>query len=328
MKTTARRAARFLALAVAVLLIAFSAALLLQPAAHAETGTRAQTEPPDSEEPWEEGNGAGTILLGIVVFFGGGAFIGWAIWHHVKYTVNGTVERVKILKGAVADAKEEIKIANERKKNGEGWTLPPDYVRKNAGSGEEIVFGYGGPPGAVPPGAAPQAMSAAPPKAEAVFGYTPEKVTQDQKASAKKTVIAGILVLALGCVFVLGGALGARTRAKVMAYPTAQAKVLDCRAVVKEDDDGDEYVDHYLLDIQYAVDGKTYTKTGMHSVKEKTVVTIYYNPEEPGEAYSEGTAKDNEGNVVAYVLGGLVGLVGLLLIVKEKQKPRKLREGT
>jgi len=136
MKTTSKRIARLLATAGAVLLVACSAAVMLSPVAHAErTQAAATTAAP------EEDVGAGTMILGIVVFLGGGAFLAWAIWHHIKYTVKGTMDRVEVLKEAVAGAKEEIKLANERKKNGEGWTLPPDYVRKVPGQGqEEIVF--------------------------------------------------------------------------------------------------------------------------------------------------------------------------------------------
>jgi hypothetical protein len=133
MKTTARRAARLLAIAGGILLIAFSAALLLSPTAQARTRAREESEfsIPGTEEPEEE-NEAGMIILGVLVFLGGGAFFGWVIWRLLKHTIRGTVAHVEVLKEAAAGAKEEIKIANERKKNGQGWTLPPDYARNNA----------------------------------------------------------------------------------------------------------------------------------------------------------------------------------------------------
>jgi len=242
----------------------------------------------------------GSIVLGIAVFVVFGALIGWVIYRHIKNTVAGTKAHVAVLKQAVGEAKEEIKIANERKKNGEGWTLPPEHRQQKEGitmAEEEIVF-----------------------------GYDEELVKAERKDHAKKGVIAGIVLLVFAGLCVLGGVLSAGNSKKISTYPTTQAQVVQCKAVTSTDDDGDEYVDHYNVDFEYTVDGETYKDTGRHSDKRlEGNITIYYNPDRPDRAYLEADAL-GEGNGFWYAIAGIVGALGLIVIIGGTKDKRKLKE--
>jgi hypothetical protein len=290
---------------------------------------RAETEPSVSEtdEPEEESD-AGLILLGVLVFLGGGAFIGWVVWHHLKYTVKGTVARVEVLKEAVAGAKEEIKIANERKKNGQGWTLPPDYARNNtAGGKEEIVFGYTrGYDRASQPLA-----QVVPANGEAVSGAGGETKEDGRKERVGSPVVAVAIMLTLTGLLALGGALLANQKDKIKTYPTTQAQVVKCREVMRTDDDGEnEYIDYYRVDIQYAVEGKNYWQYEKSSKSPLAgIVTVYYKPGKPGDVYFEEDVKDYgfyaEFSQVVYLFAGLAGAYGLWLFVGYRIKMRKLK---
>ena len=245
-------------------------------------------------------NDTGMMILGIAVFIVFGGLIGWVIYRHIKYTIAGAKAQAEVLKQAVGQAKEEIRIANERKKNGEGWTLPPEVVEKRSGTmaNEEIVF-----------------------------GYTEEQIESDQKEHAKKNAIAGIVLLVFAGLCVLAGLLFGNDSKKVAAYPTTQAEVLKCEAVLTTDDDGDEYVDYYRVDIRYAVDGQAYTETGKRSESRlKGVITVHYNPGKPEKVYFEAYAQ-GEGNAFWYAIGGIVGALGLWIVLSERKKMRKLKEG-
>jgi len=244
-------------------------------------------------------NDSASIIIGILVFVVFGGLIGWLIVRHIKYTVAGTKAHIKAVKQAVGEAKEEIKIANERKSAGLGWTLPPAPEAK-----ESVVV----------------------PKEEVVFGYNEEQMKIERKANAKKGIVAGIVLLVFAGACVLGGVLFGVNSKKIAAYPTAQAQVLKCTVVTRTDDDGDEYVDHYKIDFEYTVDGETCKETGRHSDKRlEGVITVYYNPDKPEKAYFEAQAQ-GEGNVFWYVVGGIVGLLGLGVILGEAKKKRKLDE--
>jgi len=239
----------------------------------------------------------GSIVLGIAVFVVFGGLIGWLVYRHIKYTVAGTKAHIRAVKEAIGEAKEEIGIANERKKAGLGWTLPP-------GANESIVV----------------------PKEDVVFGYNEEQMKTERGAHASKGVIAGIVLLVFGGACVLGGVLSGMNSKKIASYPTTLAQVLQCVAITKTDDDGDEYVDHYKIDAEYAVGGKTYTLTGKQSDKRlEGEIAVHYNPDDPGKAYLEAQAK-GEGNVYWHVIGGIVGLLGLGVAVSAKKDKRKLKE--
>jgi len=189
---------------------------------------------------------------------------------------------------------------------------------------EEIVFGYGSSPANVPPQMKPPT-----PQGEIVFGVeapSDEQIKDARKEHIKKGRIAGFIVLGLAGLFVLGGVLSANHSKKISTYPTAQAQVVKCRAVEFTDDDGDKYNDHYDVDIEYTVDGKTYTDKGNESdYRLKGVITVYYNPEKPGEAYLEAAAQ-NGNNVYVYVVAAMVGALGLWMVISETKNIRKLKE--
>ena len=54
-------------------------------------------------------------------------------------------------------------------------------------------------------------------------------------------------------------------------------------------------------------------------------ITVYYNPDKPEKVYSEAQVQD-EGNVYWYVIAGIVGLLGFVVILGESKNKRKLKE--
>jgi hypothetical protein len=159
--------------------------------------------------------------------------------------------------------------------------------------------------------------------------FTDEQIHAAQKEHAKKQFLAGIVLLAAAVLCVLAGVLSAGSSKKIAAYPTAQARVLRCDAVTatREDEKGEQetYVEHYNVDIEYTVDGQTYTQTGRHSDKPlEGIVTVYYNPDKPQKAYFEAQAQ-GESNVYWYVIGGIVGVVGLVVFIGGTKEKRKLK---
>jgi len=244
----------------------------------------------------ETGNDTGYIILGIAVFVVFGGLIGWAVYRHIKHTIAGTKAHIKAVKEAVGEAKEEIKIANERKKAGLGWTLPSEAK-------EGIVV----------------------PKEEIVFGYDEEQMKADRAVHAKKGVAAGIVLLVFAGLCVLAGVLSGSNAKKMSAYPTVQAKVLKHTEKTRTDEDGDEYLAHYI-DIEWVVDGKIYMDTDRPSNEYgKDAITVYYAPGKPEKVYFEADARA-EGNLFWYVIAGIVGLLGLGVVLGETKNKRKLQE--
>jgi len=241
---------------------------------------------------------AGSIALGIAVFIVFGAFIGWLVYRHVKYTVAGTKAHIKAIKQAVGEAKEEIKLANERKASGEGWTLPQT---------SETLVGF------------------AAAKEEIVFGYNDEQMNAERGEQAKKGIIAGVVLLVFAGLCVLAGALSASSAKKMAAYPTVQARVVNHKEVTRTDDDGDEYLEHYI-DIEWVVDGKAYTDTNRPSKEyNRETITVHYNPDKPEKVYFQAQVQA-EGNVFWYVIAGIIGLLGLGVAISAKKDKRKLKE--
>jgi len=242
-------------------------------------------------------NDTASIIVGILVFVVFGSLIGWLVYRHIKHTVAGTKAHIEAMKQAVGDAKEEFKIANERKEQGLGWTVPQEMVD--------------------------QRMSKLPGGEEIVFGYDEEQMHAERGSHAKKGIIAGIVLLVFAGLCVLGGVLSGNNSKKISAYPTVQAKVINHRAVTRTDDDGDTYLQHYI-DLEYVVDGKTYTDIDRPSDEyRKDTITVHYNPDKPEKVYFE---TDGEGNAYWYVIAGIVGLLGLGIILmanKEKRKPQE-----
>jgi len=244
-------------------------------------------------------NDSASIIIGILVFVVFGGLIGWLIVRHIRHTVAGTKAHIQAMKHAVGEAKEQFQIANERKEAGLGWTLPSAPVTQ---------------------GGIPRADE------EIVFGYDEARMTAERETHAKKGVVAGIVLLAFAGVCVLAGVLSGVNSRKIAAYPTARAQVLKCTVVTGTDDDGDEVVDHYKIDFEYTVEGMIHTLTGRHSDKRlEGVITVYYDPDRPEKAYFEAQAQ-GEGNVFWYVIGGIVGLLGLAVILGETKNKRKLEE--
>jgi len=164
-------------------------------------------------------------------------------------------------------------------------------------------------------------------KEEIVFGYNEEQMKTERKSQAKKGVIAGVVLLVFGGACVLGGVLTSINSRKIAAYPTVQAQVLQCSAVTGTNSDGNEYVDHFKVDLEYAVDGKTYTLTGKHSDKRmEGEITVHYNPGRPDKIYLEAQVR-GEDNVYWHVIGGIVGALGLGVVFGERKNKRKLTEG-
>lgn len=255
----------------------------------------------------------GYTILGIAVFVVFGGLIGWVIWRHIKYTVAGTKAQARVLKQAVGQAKEEIKVANERKKAGLGWTLPPEAIeeRRAAMGKEEIVFTSG-----AGPANGPQFV----PEGEIVFGYTEEQEHSERKDSAKNNFKGAAVVLVITGLIVLAGVLINNNVLKIATYPTAQAKVLRSVEVLDEDD---EYIDHYNVDFEYTVDGETYKRTGAHSeALLKGVITVHYQPGNPGRAYLESEAQGED--TWFYYAAGIFGCIGLLLLGAGLNERRKL----
>ena len=248
----------------------------------------------------ETGNDTGYIILGIAVFVVFGGLIGWVIYRHIKYTIAGTKAQAKVVKEAFAQAGEELRVANERKKQGLGWTVPQEMVDQRMAN-----------------------MSG---KEEIVFGYNEEEMREERKEHAKKGIAAGIVLLVFAALCVLGGVLSNRSSAKVSTYPTVQARVLRCQEITSTDDDGDEVVDHYNVDFEYTVDGETYKNTGRHSdIRLEGDITVYYNPDKPDKAYFEAYAQ-GEGNAFWYAIAGIVALLGIGVILGEIKNKRKLQE--
>jgi len=266
-------------------------------------------------------------IIGVLVFVVFGGLIGWLVYRHIKYTIAGTKAGAKALKDAVVQVGDEFKIANERKKQGLGWTVPQEMVDQRAAnvsmsSGrEEIVFGHGsGPP------SAPTERGAAMANEEVVFDYNEEQMKTERKEQAGKGVIAGIVLLVFAGVFILAGVLSGGNAKKMAAYPTVQARVTNHTEKVRLDEDGDEYTQHYV-DIEWVVDGKTYTETDRPSNEYgKDAITVHYKPGKPEKIYSEAQVQD-EGNVYWYVIAGIVGLLGLGIAILGKKDKAKLEEG-
>ena len=159
---------------------------------------------------------------------------------------------------------------------------------------------------------------------EIVFGYNEETMKAERIAHAKKGIIAGIVVLALAGLCVLGGVVSSINSKKISTYPTTQAQVLKCETVDATDDDGDVYVDYYELDLEYTVDGKACTSKRKRSEKRlEGAITVYYNPDDPSKVYLEAEAK-GEGNVYWYAIGGIVGALGLVVVFGEAKGKGKL----
>ena len=243
------------------------------------------------------------IVIGIAVFVVFGGLIGWLIYRHIKYTIAGTKAHAKAVKQAFDGVKEEFKVAGERKKAGLGWTVPQEMVDQRAAN-----------------------ISMSSCREEIVFGYDEAQMITERQDHAKKGVVAGIVLLAFAGACMLGGVLSGINSKKIAGYPTAQAQVTQCKVITSTDDDGDEYVDHYKIDAEYIEDGRTYTLTGKHSDKRLAgVIEIHYNPGKPEKVYFEAEAK-GEGNVYWYVIGGIVGLLGLGVVFGETKNKRKLKE--
>jgi len=246
-------------------------------------------------------NSAGTIILGVLVFLVFGGLIGWLIYRHIKHTIAGTIAGAKAVKEAVIGAKEEIRIANERKEAGLGWTVPPEMVEKrmaNMAGGEEIVFSYSEAP-------------------------SDEQITSDHKEHAKKTVVAGVVLLVFAGLCVLAGVISGSSSKKMAAYPTVQARIINHTEKIRTDEDGDDYVQHYI-DIEWVINGQTYTDTGRPSNEyRKNAITVYYEPGRPDRVYTEAQVQ-GEGNVYWYVIAGIVGALGLIVAVGGTKKKRKI----
>jgi len=162
------------------------------------------------------------------------------------------------------------------------------------------------------------------PDEEFVFGYSEKQMKAERSDHAKKSVAAGIVLLVFAGLCVLIGILSANSGRRVGAYPTAQARVLKCEAVILTNDDGDKYIDRYMVDIEYAVDGTTYTNNRKESKSRlEGTITVHYNPDKPGRAYFEEYVQ-GEGNVYWYVLAGIVGALGLGVAVSGTKDKRKI----
>ena len=143
------------------------------------------------------------------------------------------------------------------------------------------------------------------------------------KGSPKKRIIAGIVLLVLAAVCALSGLAGDNSE-EISAYPTTQAEIVKCQPIYRDDDDG-EYISSYLVDFEYAVDGKTYTRKDYTSLnKMEGSITVYYNPDKPSQAYTETEALVGE-TAYLYVIAGIFGIAGVVVTVGGVLKKRKLK---
>ena len=308
-----KRAARMFAMAGALLLIIAAAVLMLSPMAQAVTEPSVSVTAAPEEEKLTAGEAA-LGVLGIAIVLGGGALIVWLIYRFIKRTIAKTKKRVEdykrggeIVFGYGDGPPAGFPAMNAAPGEGPVFSRVPADMPVNA-AGEEIVFGHGGPP--------------------AGQAFLDEKQIKKAKGkNTKKTVAAGVVLLSFGLICAFAGLFYDHDSKAVRKYPTVQAQVLECRAVILKDDDGDEYIDRYIVDFEYTVDGKTYTMTGKESqYRQENTITVYHHPDDPSRVYLAEYAR-GEGNSMWYAFAGIFGGIGLLVLGDGILEKRKMKGG-
>jgi len=135
----------------------------------------------------------------------------------------------------------------------------------------------------------------------------------------KHGILAGLVMLLIAVVCVLYGVLTGNHRKKVEeTYPTTQARVTKLVEHTRKVSDSDsvkrEYVTTFKVDLEYTVDGITYTCRKKSMGHMEGLVTVYYHPDNPKKVYIEEEVK---GHYVAgwYIFAGIVGGLALSVII-------------
>ena len=131
------------------------------------------------------------------------------------------------------------------------------------------------------------------------------------KYNGKQTMIAGILVLAIGAGAIVFGLLQRANFEAMKSWPVVQADITRLLENYTVDEDtGRQYLEDYTVHVEFTVDGNTYTRAHNTRVQPGSMIAVSYNPQNPVQSH---LTADPPTSSDFYYIGAVFLILGLIL---------------